>query len=152
MNRLGFTITPPSARAEPKVLIFLNENYKKNSNPTPTCYSSLNRCVSQLTALYKKCTVPPLCPLTVSAHAQRQALLQAAVLAAVTVSPVDQTVPLPGTRIHGVVLLTAAEEALNKQKRHQLLAHCWLKGDIGVIWVFPPHLAAFAGDDSIVDS
>lgn len=69
------------------------------------------------------CTVPPLCPLTVSAHAQRQALLQAAVLAAVTVRPVDQTVPLPGTRIHGVVLLTAAEEALNKQKRHQLLAH-----------------------------
>lgn len=70
-------------------------------------------------------TVASLCPLTVSAHAQRQALLQAAVLATVTVSPVDQTVPLAGTRIHGIVLLTAAEEALNKQKHSHLLAHLW---------------------------
>lgn len=68
-------------------------------------------------------TVPSLCSLTVSAHAQCQALLQAAVLATVTVSPVNQTVPLAGTRIHGIVLLTAAEEALNKQKHFQLLAH-----------------------------
>lgn len=72
-------------------------------------------------------TVPSLCPLTVSAHAQRQAFLQAAVLAAVSVGPVDQTVPLAGTRIHGIVLLTAAEEALNKQKHSQLLEHRWME-------------------------
>lgn len=80
-----------------------------------------------ITALYKMSTVPSLCLLTVSAHAQRQALLQAAVLATVTVSPVDQTVPLAGTRIHGIVLLAAAEEALNKQKHSQLLEHRWMK-------------------------
>lgn len=77
-------------------------------------------------------TVPSLYPLTVSAHAQRQALLQAAVLATVTVSPVDQAVPLAGTRIHGIVLLTAAEEALSKQKYSQLLAHWWIKKKSGV--------------------
>lgn len=82
-------------------------------------------------------------------------------LAAVTVSPVDQTVPLAGTRIHGVVLLTAAEEALNKQKCRQPLAHWrlnWNKREVrkegtsGSLRLFPSHLAAFAGDDSIVDS
>lgn len=33
--------------------------------------------------------------LTIAAHAQSQAFLQPAVLAAVTVGPVDQAVPLP---------------------------------------------------------
>lgn len=35
-------------------------------------------------------------PLTISAHALRQALLQTAVLAAVAAGPVDLTVALPG--------------------------------------------------------
>lgn len=45
-------------------------------------------------------------------------------LAAVTVCSVDQAVPLAGTRVHGIVLLAATEETL----------------------------AAFTGDNSIVDS
>lgn len=57
-----------------------------------------------------------LCAFTISAHAQSQTLLQAAVLAAVTVSSVNQAVPLAGTRVHGIVLLAATEETLDTRK------------------------------------
>lgn len=62
--------------------------------------------------------LPPLSPFTISAHAQSQTLLQAAVLAAVAVGPVNQAVPLAGARVHGVILLTAAEEALHQKNGH----------------------------------
>ncbi len=62
-----------------------------------------------------------LCVFTISAHAQSQTLLQAAVLAAVPVSSVDQAVPLAGTRVHGIVLLAATEEALDTQRTYK---HC----------------------------
>lgn len=62
--------------------------------------------------------LPPLCPFTIFAHAQSQTLLQAAVLAAIAVGPVDQAVPLAGTRVHGIVLLTAAEETLHQKNGH----------------------------------
>lgn len=54
-----------------------------------------------------------LCVFTISAHAQSQTLLQSAVLAAVPVRPVDQTVPLAGTRVHSIVLLAATEKTLD---------------------------------------
>jgi len=54
--------------------------------------------------------------LTISAHAQSQTLLQTAVLAAVPVCSVNQTVPLAGTRVHGIVLLASTEETLDTNK------------------------------------
>ncbi len=53
--------------------------------------------------------------LTITAHAERQALLQATVLAAVPVGSVDQAVPLPRTRVHGIVLLAASEKPLQNR-------------------------------------
>lgn len=55
----------------------------------------------------------PRAGLTVAGHAQRQAFLQAAVLAAVAVGAVDQAVPLPGAGVAGVVLLAPPEESLH---------------------------------------
>lgn len=60
--------------------------------------------------------------LTITAHAERQALLQTTVLAAVPVGSVDQAVPLPRTRVHGIVLLAASEKAL--QNRNVVTLAC----------------------------
>ncbi len=57
--------------------------------------------------------------LTITAHAQCQTLLQAAVLAAVAIGPVNKAVPLPGAGVHCIVLLTSPEEALDEWKRKQ---------------------------------
>lgn len=101
--------------------------------------------------------LPPLCPFTISAHAQSQTLLQAAVLTAVAVGPVDQAVPLAGTRVHGVVLLTAAEEALHQENGYSIRRgkkarwKLFLVAEVLPVMHLDPHLAAFAGDDSIVD-
>lgn len=60
---------------------------------------------------------------TISAHAQSQTLLKTAVLATIAVRSVNQTVPLAGARVHGVVLLAATEETLEAQKsknQHQI--------------------------------
>lgn len=54
------------------------------------------------------------CPhiLTISGHAQSQALLQAAMLASVTAGAVDGAVLLTGAGVGHITLLAAAEEAL----------------------------------------
>lgn len=52
--------------------------------------------------------------LTVSGHAQRQAFLQAAVLAPVSARAVDGAVPLPGAGVGHVAVLASAEEALGR--------------------------------------
>lgn len=52
--------------------------------------------------------------LTIATHSQRQTFLQAAVLAAVAIGSVNKAVPLPGARVHSIVLLTSTEEALNE--------------------------------------
>lgn len=49
---------------------------------------------------------------TISAHALGQALLQAAVLAAVATGPVDLTVALPGAGVRHGGLLAASEKSL----------------------------------------
>lgn len=54
----------------------------------------------------------PRAPLTIAGHAQRQAFLQAAVLAAVAVGAVDQAVPLPRAGVAGIVLLAAPKKTL----------------------------------------
>lgn len=56
------------------------------------------------------------CPLglTISGHAQGQALLQAAVLASVTARAVNGAVLLTGAGVGHVALLAPAEEALGK--------------------------------------
>lgn len=53
--------------------------------------------------------------LTITAHAQGQALLQPAMLAAIPIGAVNQTVPLPGAGVHSIVLLAASEETLQTQ-------------------------------------
>lgn len=90
--------------------------------------------------------------LTVAGHAQRQAFLQAAVLAAVAVGAVDQAVPLPGAGVAGVVLLAAPEKTLRGTGRR------WESARRGASPPQPPssgrpraHLAAFAGDNAVVD-
>lgn len=61
------------------------------------------------------------CPLglTVSGHAQRQALLQAAVLASVAARAVNGAVLLTGAGVGHVAVLAPAEEALGRAGRHQ---------------------------------
>lgn len=61
------------------------------------------------------------CPLglTVSRHAQRQAFLQAAVLAAVPARAVDGAVLLSGAGVGHVTVLAPAEEALGRAGGHQ---------------------------------
>ena len=53
---------------------------------------------------------------TIAAHAQSEALLQPAVLAAVAVGAVDEAAPLAGAGVHGIVLLAASEEPLDVEK------------------------------------
>lgn len=91
--------------------------------------------------------------LTVAGHAQCQAFLQAAVLAAVAVGAVDQAVPLPGAGVAGIVLLAPPKETLPGMGREEL-GKC-PAGSQGrpPARSRPPraHLAAFAGDDTVVD-
>lgn len=54
--------------------------------------------------------------LTVSAHALRQTLLQAAVLAAVAAGPIDLAVTLSGAGIRHSGHLTAPEKSLREKK------------------------------------
>lgn len=49
---------------------------------------------------------------SISRHPHSQALLQPAVLAAVSAGPIDQTVLLPRTGVGGIALLTSPEKAL----------------------------------------
>lgn len=58
-------------------------------------------------------------PLTVSAHALSQALLQTAVLAAVAAGPVDLTVALPGAGVGHGGQLAAPEKALVGEQSEQ---------------------------------
>jgi len=53
--------------------------------------------------------------LTVSRHANNQAFLQTAVLAAISARSVNRTVFLTGTRVGGVTLLTPSEETLRQE-------------------------------------
>lgn len=72
-------------------------------------------------------------------------------LAAVAVGAVDQAVPLPGAGVAGIVLLAPPKETLPGMGREELG-----KSPSGSQ---PParsrhpraHLAAFAGDDTVVD-
>ena len=104
---------------------------------------------------------------TVAAHAQSQALLQPAVLAAVAVGAVDEAAPLAGAGVHGVVLLAASEEPLEEEEEEETRRGSgqerWSggtpagndkegtggNGQKNVVEMFD--LAAFAGDDPIVD-
>lgn len=63
------------------------------------------------------------CPLglTVSGHAQGQAFLQAAVLAAVPAGAVDGAVLLAGAGVGHAAVLAPAEEALGRQAETRLL-------------------------------
>lgn len=63
---------------------------------------------------------------TISAHAQSQTLLKTAVLATIAVRSVNQTVPLAGARVHGVVLLAATEEALQAQKKQKPVSDLYI--------------------------
>lgn len=108
--------------------------------------------------------------LTVAAHAQSETLLQPAVLAAVAIGPIDQAVSLPRAGVHGVVLLAASEETLDEKRTTHVLAFQISVGrrrnffffflivgcDPGVMNVIwhkrGTHLAAFAGDDTIMDA
>lgn len=58
--------------------------------------------------------------LTVSAHALGQALLQAAVLAAVAAGAVDLTVALPGAGVGDSGQLAAAEKPLQDDRGRQI--------------------------------
>lgn len=55
--------------------------------------------------------------LTISRHSKSKTLLQSAVLAAVAVRPVDEAVPLAGTRVGRIVLLAPSEETLKMPPR-----------------------------------
>lgn len=93
-------------------------------------------------------TPSPQVQLTITGHAQGQAFLQAAVLAAVAVGAVDQAVPLPRAGVAGIVLLAPPEKALQRMamglgrrpvgRQHPPGPHC-------------AHLAAFTGDNAVVD-
>lgn len=50
--------------------------------------------------------------LTIAAHTQSKTLLQPAMLAAITVGPINKTVSLSGAGVHGIVLLAASKETL----------------------------------------
>lgn len=74
--------------------------------------------------------------LTITAHAKRQAFLQTTVLAAVPVGSVDQTVPLPWTWVHGIVLLAASEKTLQTRN---VVTSVYRTDNIrcGFAWVWP---------------
>lgn len=89
--------------------------------------------------------------LTISRHSKSKTLLQAAVLAAVAVCPVDETVPLAGTRVGRIVLLAPSEETLKMPRREREYRRRG-KRSPSRRHERQRHLASLTGDDSVVDA